>query len=157
MDAKARQLIKSTPVQDALDTLDIKQRRYVLQVTLGAMSPTHAALDAGFKSPPKSRAVEHAVTVLRVEMARDLDITFEDIKRGYMGAITLAEAQGEPGIMLQGWEKMARLLGHDKDPESRRPINIENMTYIDLRDMPEDQLDKIIEQAPRAIEGTTGE
>ena len=139
-------------VQNALDVLDEPQRRFVVQSTIGLMSPTAAAHDAGYKSPPTARKVMVAMTAIRVELARDLDISLDDIKRGFMSGINLAEMVGDPSSMLKGWSEMAKLLGHYKE-DPTTVINIENMTYLDMTELSDDQLDEIIEQS-KVIEGS---
>ena len=93
-----------------------------------------------------------AMTAIRVELARDLDISLDDIKRGFMSGINLAEMVGDPSSMLKGWSEMAKLLGHYKE-DPTTVINIENMTYLDMTELSDDQLDEIIEQS-KVIEGS---
>jgi hypothetical protein len=149
--SSTRAVLESSNVQDALDALTTGQRRYVVQSTIGLLPPTAAARDAGFKTPPQGKKVVHALSTLRVALARELDITFDDIKRGMMSAINLAECLGDPAGMLNGWDKIAKLLGHYQE-ESRNPINIANLTYINMREMSDEELDEIIDQAP-VLEG----
>ena len=140
-------------VQNALDVLDEAQRRFVVQSTIGLMSPTAAAHDAGYKSPPTARKVMVALTALRVELARDLDISLDDIKRGFMSGINMAEMLGDPANIHKGWEQIAKLLGHYKEDPST-VININNLTYVDMTELSDTELDEIIEQS-KVIEGST--
>lgn len=146
-----RTVLTNTRVQDALDSLDESQRRYVVQATIGMMSPTGAALDAGFSCPPTARKVLHALNTLRIELARDLDVSLDDVKRGMMSGINLAEMLGDPSQIIKGWSEMAKLLGLYRD-DAKPVINIENMTYVDMTEMSDPELDEIIERAA-AIEG----
>ena len=148
---ETRTVLTNTRVQDVLDVLDDSQRRFVVQSTIGMMSPTAAARDAGFKAPPKSRKVLAALTAIRVELARDLDISLDDIKRGFMSGINTAEMMGDPNGIIKGWAEMAKLLGHYKEDKTPQ-INIENMTYVDMTEMSDEQLDEIIRRSS-AIEG----
>lgn len=79
-------------------------------------------------------------------MARDLDISLDDIKRGFMSGINTAEMLGDPNGIIKGWSEMAKLLGHYKE-DKQQTINIENMTYVEMSEMSDEQLDEIIQQA----------
>jgi hypothetical protein len=148
---QTRTVLEANRVQDALDALSVSERRFVVQSTIGGLNPSAAAIDAGYKKALTSRKVNHAITVIRVELARDLDISFDDIKRGFMGAINMAEAIGEPGQMINGWKELAKLLGHYQE-DMKPVIHIENMTYVDMQGLSDEELDDIIERG-KAIEG----
>ena len=70
-------IINDPGVNHALDVLDIRERRFVLQATIGRMSQSAAAADAGFKAAPKSRAVTYALQVIQTAMSRDLVIDMD--------------------------------------------------------------------------------
>lgn len=72
-----------------------------------------------------------------------LAITKEDIVHGYKEAIDMAKILAEPMTMIVGWEKVAKILGHDQP--QRVDINIHASVEVQknvIRALSDDELVK---------------
>lgn len=51
------------------------------------------------------------INVIRAEAEAKLKITRQDVLKGYVHSIRLAEMQGDPKTMIMGWDSVAKLEG----------------------------------------------
>ena len=92
---------------------------------------------AKIAAPHIIQAREVAKKALQGHMA----ITKEDIVHGYKEAIDMAKILAEPMTMLVGWEKVAKILGHDQP--QRVDINIHASVEVQknvIRALSDDEL-----------------
>jgi hypothetical protein len=148
-------LLQSQDVNHALETLNPRERRYVLQVTLGRMSKAEAANDSGFAAPPTGLAVTNAVAVIQRKMSEALVIDFNHVAVGLQDAIELARAKGEPMSMIAGYREQAKLAGLMIE-KKQVDVNVKHISEEDLAEMSEDELNQLIDKAD-AIELTHAE
>ena len=141
-----RELMQSQPVAHALDLLDPRERRYVLQVTLGRLSKAAAANDAGFKNAPQGQAVQVAVSIIQREMAKELNIDLNFVQRGIFDAVEMARSQGEPMTMIAGYREMGKLSGLYVE-KKEIDVNVKYLTQEQLQELPENELDLLIKRA----------
>jgi histidyl-tRNA synthetase len=148
-------LLQQDTVNHALDLLNQRERRYVLQVTIGRMSQSRAANDAGFKSPPKSMPVRHALNVINTEIAKKLDISLDYIQKGMLEAVQMARSNGEPMVMIAGYREMGKLAGMYIEKKEIE-VKIRHLTEEQLQELTNEELDSLIEDAD-SIELTKNE
>jgi hypothetical protein len=132
------QLLSKPTISNILAPLSQREREYVVKSTIGLMAPSHAAHEAGYKRPPKSKRIKMAVKVIQGEMARELNITMEDIQRGLLEAINIGRMQGEGNTMINGYRELAKLTGHGP-PEAPR-VQINQVNFNDLSEMSSEEL-----------------
>jgi hypothetical protein len=139
-------LLQSNSVAHALDLLDPRERRYVLQVTLGRLSKAAAANDAGYKSAPHGQVVQTAVAIIQKEMAKVLSIDLDFVQRGIFDAVEMARSQGEPMTMIAGYREMGKLSGLYIE-KKEIDVNVRYLTQEQLQELPERELNALIEKA----------
>ena len=144
------QIVQNESVNFVLETLNIRERRYVLQATIGRMSQSEAANDAGFANPPKGLAVTNAINVLQHEMAKELNIDFNHVTRGLQDAIEIARSKGDAMPMISGYKEQGKLAGLYIE-KKQIDVNIRHISEEDLSTLSEDELNELIDQA-EAIE-----
>ena len=139
-------MLANQRVNHVLELLDPRERRYVLQVTIGRMPKSSAAKDAGFKTAPKSKAVNAAIQVMHVEMARELVIDLDYINKGIVEAIHMANLQGEPATMIAGYRELGKLGGMYVE-KKEISVNVKHLTEEELQELDDAELDELIERA----------
>ena len=139
-------LLQQDSVNHALDLLGPRERRYVLQTTIGRMSPSSAAADAGFKAPPKSLSVRHALSVINTEIAKKLDVSLDYIQKGMLEAVQMARHNGEPMTMIAGYREMGKLAGMYIERKELK-VEIKHLTEEQLHELTDTELDSLIEHA----------
>jgi hypothetical protein len=139
-------LLQSSAVAHALDLLDPRERRYVLQVTLGRLSKAAAANDAGYKNAPKSQVVQAAVQLIQTEMSRVLNIDLDFVQKGLLEAVEIARSQGEPATMIAGYREMGKLGGLYVE-KKEVDVSVRYLTQEQLQELPEAELDHLIKRA----------
>jgi len=137
-------------VRNAMEMLDPRQRRYVLQATVGRMSRAAAANDAGFSNPPKSPVVVQAMAVMQDAIASELTIDLDFLQRGMYDAVQMARANGEAMTMIAGYREMGKLAGHYVE-KKQIDVNVKHLTEEQLHELTDEELDGLIERA-EAIE-----
>ncbi len=142
----AHAMLANERVNHVLELLDPRERRYVLQITIGMMPKSRAANDAGFKSPPKSRAVLQATQVLHIEMARELVIDLDYINKGIVEAIHMAHSASEPMTMIAGYRELGKLAGMYIEKKEIN-VNVKHLTEEELHELDDAELDEMIERA----------
>lgn len=140
------QLLQRDTVQQALDFLNSRERRYVLQTTVGRMPPSAAANDAGYKAPPKSQKVRHALNIINGEIAKTLDINLDFIQKGMLDAVQIARSKGEPMAMIAGYREMGKLTGMYVE-KKEIDVNIRYLTEAQLQELSDKELDVLIERS----------
>lgn len=142
----SQQLLQSNSVAHALDLLDPRERRYVLQVTLGRLSKAAAANDAGYKNAPQGKSVQTAVAIIQKEMAKELGIDLDFVQRGIFEAVEMARSQGEPMTMIAGYREMGKLSGLYVE-KKEIDVSVKYLTQEQLQELPEAELDALIKRA----------
>ena len=112
---------------DALQKLTPRKARFAREyVTCG--NGSEAARRAGY-SERTARAiacelltkpdVQEAIQALQAENAARWEVTRKDVVEGFLEAVAMARAQGEPMAMIAGYRELARMMGFDA-PEAHR-------------------------------------
>jgi histidyl-tRNA synthetase len=139
-------LANDASVNHALDVLDLRERRFVLQATIGRLSQSAAAADAGFKAAPKSKAVTYALQVVQTTMAKELSIDADFVQRGFFDAVQMARTNGEPMTMIAGYREMGKLAGLYVEKKEIN-VNVRHLTDDQLHELTDDELDNMITRA----------
>lgn len=148
-------LLSAPSVNHALDLLDPRERRYVLQVTMGRLSAAAAANDAGYKNAPQNKKVLAAMRIIQTEMAKVLNVDLDFIQRGIFEAVEIARSNADPGNMIAGYREMGKLTGLYVEKKEIN-VNVKYLTEEELQDLSEEELDMLIAKAD-AIELTKNE
>jgi hypothetical protein len=140
------QLLQRSTVQQALDFLNPRERRFVLQSTVGRMPPSSAAADAGYKAPPKSKTVRYALSIINGEIAKTLDIDLDFIQKGMLDAVQIAREKGEPMAMIAGYREMGKLSGMYIE-KKEIDVNVRYLTEAQLHELSDEEIDALIEKS----------
>jgi len=126
-----------------------RQTRFIDEY-LTDLNGTQAAIRAGYAHSGArqegSRLLAHAdirtiVQKKQADTATKLEITREDVLRGFLAAIQDAVVQGNPQAQIAGWRQIALMLGM-YEPESRKiEVPIDDARYLrHLQTLPEKKL-----------------
>lgn len=114
------------------------QELYAQSIVRG-LSPQAAANAAGLDSPPAlSPALKQRVSQLKQEMQENCGIKKEDVVKGFLSAIDLAETSTE---MIQGWREVGKMLGYYAPEQKEITIttgaigHLSNEKLLELADM----------------------
>lgn len=87
---------------------------------------------------------------IRKEQMENLDITRDDVLRGFLSAIADAKTLGEPSSQIAGWREIGKFQGQYAPEEVTHKISgrVEHVTRR-IRDMPDDRLLDLLDRAEK--------
>ena len=92
-----------------------KQEKFVEGV-LSGKTTTRAAKEAGFNTNKRgftrTKEVQEALADARAGISQASTLTRMDVIEGVLEAIQLARLTAEPAVMIQGYDKLAKIMGY---------------------------------------------
>ena len=114
------------------------QELYAQSIIRG-LSPNAAANAAGLDSPPSpSPALKQRIQALKQEMQENCGIKKEDVVKGFLSAIDMAESSTE---MINGWREVGKMLGYYAPEQKEITIttgaigHLSNEKLLEIADM----------------------
>lgn len=116
---KSLQAIDSGNIQDVIDSLSDKMRRFCEEYLVD-LNATQAVIRAGYDTKYPNRvafqlmenpAIRISIDGLRAERTKRSDVTKDFVLQGILKSIRKAEENGKTGDMLRGYELLAKHLG----------------------------------------------
>jgi len=101
-----------------MKSISVRQIETVLEAHVNGQGPAAIAKETGLphkvigQITGKGRGLAHEVEVKKAIVQRGV-ISKEEVLSGVLQAIDLAKLKGEPAVMIQGWARIAKMLGYD--------------------------------------------
>lgn len=147
--------------QDPNGPLSEMQSAFVKHLVHDQLTQTAAARMAGFKNPNvaatnlvRNPKIIKAIAEARAEYALASGMTKQKVIDGFLEAVDLARIKGEPMAMVAGWREVGKMCGFYEPQKSEIKLSVHGAVLVErMSAMSDDELLRILEQDPQAIEG----
>jgi phage terminase small subunit len=145
---------------DPLHVLNDMQRIFVAAIVRGD-TPRLAAQKAGYSRPItcgdvalKSKKIQAAIRFSYAKNAQAAQMTRQKVMDGLLESISIAKLQADAGVMVAGWREIGKMCGFYAPEVRKIDISVTTRRVVDqLETLSDDELLKIVDEAPEALEG----